>query len=91
MVGYAYAGRWSGPIACLDPRDMPWAVTLVERAVADAGHAQISLNVPLANTEAADHLLARGYRLDGFTVHLLEDSPRVAADRYVVTTPPFFL
>jgi hypothetical protein len=29
--------------------------------------------------------------LDGFTVHLLEDSPCVATDRYVVTTPPFFL
>lgn len=91
VVGYAYGGRRSGPVATLDAGDMSWAVTLVERAAADTGGGDLSINVPLANTAAADHLLARGYRLDGFTMHLLEDQPRVATDRYVVTSPPFFL
>ncbi len=51
----------------------------------------ISLTVPLANVAATDYLLGRGYRLDPFTMHLLEDRPVIQADRYILTTPPFFL
>ena len=47
--------------------------------------------MPLANVAATDYLLGRRYRIDPFTMHLLEDQPVVAADRYILTSPPFFL
>jgi GNAT superfamily N-acetyltransferase len=90
-VGYAYSGRRQGPIATLDPGDMPAAIGLVERDALDASQEPVSLTVPLANAAATDYLLARGYRLDPFTMHLLEDRPVIAADRYILTSPPFFL
>jgi LAO/AO transport system kinase len=90
VVGYAYGGRREGPVAVLDPADLPWALTLVEREAAGQGR-DLSIVVPLANQTALDHLAARGYRLDWFTMHLLEDTPRVAFDRYILTSPPFFL
>ncbi len=90
-VGYAYSGTRQGPIATLDPGDMPAAIGVVERDVLVAGGDMVSLTVPLANTTATGYLIGRRYRLDPFTMHLLEDLPTVAADRYILTSPPFFL
>ena len=90
-VGYAYGGARQGPIATLDARDMPAAIGLVELDALRPGGEPVSLTVPLANVAATDYLLARRYRLDPFTMHLLEDQPVVAADRYIFTSPPFFL
>ncbi len=90
-VGYAYGGDRQGPIATLDARDMPAAIGLVEIDALARSEEPVSLTVPLANITATDYLLGRRYRLDPFTMHLLEDRPVVAADRYIVTSPPFFL
>jgi len=90
-VGYAYSGSRHGPIATLDPRDMPAAIGVVEADALARSEEPISLTVPLANVAATDYLLARGYRLDPFTMHLLEDRPVIRADCYVLTSPPFFL
>lgn len=90
-VGYAYGGTWQGPIATLDPADMPAAIGLVELDALGRTDGAISLTVPLANVAATDYLLARRYHIDPFTMHLLEDHPVVAADRYILTSPPFFL
>jgi GNAT superfamily N-acetyltransferase len=90
-VGYAYSGTRQGPIATLDREDMPAAIGLVEHDALGASPEPVSLTVPLANSAATDYLLARGYRLDPFTLHLLEDRPVIAADRYILTSPPFFL
>ena len=90
-VGYAYGGSRQGPIATLDPVDMPGAIGVVESDALARSDEPLSLTVPLANVAATDWLLARRYRLDPFTMHLLEDHPVVAADRYILTSPPFFL
>ncbi len=90
-VGYAYGGRRQGPIATLDPADMPGAIGVVESDALARSDEPLSLTVPLANVAATDWLLARRYRLDPFTMHLLEDHPVVAVDRYILTSPPFFL
>ena len=90
-VGYAYGGERQGPIATLDARDMPAAIGLVELDALARSEEPVSLTVPLANVAATDYLLARRYRLDPFTMHLLEDLPVIAADRYIFTSPPFFL
>ena len=91
IVGYAYGGTRLGPIATLDPGDIPAAIGVVETDALAASEEPLSLTVPLANTTATDYLLGRRYRLDPFTMHLLEDHPVVAADRYILTSPPFFL
>ncbi|MCY7419370.1 MAG: GNAT family N-acetyltransferase [Chloroflexi bacterium] len=90
-VGYAYGGSRQEPIATLDPRDMPAAIGVVEADALATSDQPLSLTVPLANTAATDYLLGQRYRLDAFTMHLLEDHPVVAADRYILTSPPFFL
>jgi hypothetical protein len=90
-VGYAYSGIRLGPVATLDPRDIPAAIGVVEADALAANDEPLSFTVPLANVAATDYLLRRRYRLDGFTMHLLEDDPVVVADRCVLTSPPFFL
>lgn len=90
VVGYAYGGHRDGPVAVRDPAHTAWAIGLVEQAAATAGR-DVAIGVPLANRAALAHLLARGYRLDWFTMHLMEDASRIAFDRYVLTSPPFFL
>jgi GNAT superfamily N-acetyltransferase len=90
-VGYAYGGTRQGPIATLEAGDMPAAIGLVELDALARSEEPISLTVPLSNVAATDHLLARRYRLDPFTMHLLEDQPVIATERYVFTSPPFFL
>jgi hypothetical protein len=70
---------------------MPAAIGVVEADALATSDEPLSLTVPLANVAATDYLLGRRYRLDSFTMHLLEDHPVVAADRYILTSPPFFL
>lgn len=99
-VGYVYGTRagsnesgsgFQGPIAVLEPSLMTGAIGLIERDALDHADPTVSLWVPLANTVAVRYLLGRGYRLDPDPLFLLEDHPRVRADRYLVTSPPFFL
>lgn len=91
VVGYAYGGERQGPIAVLEPSLLVAAVGMLEREARRRGSDAIGLWVPLAAGPVVRHLLAQGYRLDPEPLYLLEDPPRVAIDRYVVTSPPFFL
>ena len=43
------------------------------------------------NRVAIDHLLGRGFKVDPFVVYLMSDWDFVSYDRYVLTSPPFFL
>ncbi len=90
-VGYAYAGHEQGPVAVLDPSLIEGALGLIEDEARRRDGEPISFWVPLADAVAVRYLLGRGYRVDPDPLYLLEDPPRVAADRYVVTSPPFFL
>ena len=67
------------------------ALGLIEDEARRRDGEPISFWVPLADAVAVRYLLGRGYRVDPDPLYLLEDPPRVAADRYVVTSPPFFL
>jgi len=91
VVGYGYVGPDTGPIALLDPADVPAALAQAESAAAARGDASFGISVPLINRHAVDHLLGRGYRLDDFTILFMSDEPFGRFDRYVVSTPDFFV
>lgn len=91
VVGYGYVGAYSGPFAALDPADLPAMLADAESRAAAAGLEEFGLWLPLVNASLAGTLLDRGYRLDPFLVVVLADAPMGGLDRYVVTSPPFFL
>ena len=91
VVGYGYVGADSGPFAVLEPADLPAVLLDAEARAAAAGQADFSVWLPLAEAGPAGELLARGYRIDPFLAVLLSDAPLQGLDRYVITSPPFFL
>jgi GNAT superfamily N-acetyltransferase len=90
-VGYGWVTSWAGPVAALEPDDLPAMIAELERVAAEAGIGELGWNVPLTAHTAAVHLLSRGYRLDRFPVLLMSDGPELPGrfDRYLVTSPPF--
>jgi GNAT superfamily N-acetyltransferase len=93
LVGYAFGsnGHHLGPIATLDPADLPTAIGLVEDDAAGRGLASVGFSVTLSNEVALRHLLGRGFRIDPFYVLVLSDEPTVDFRRYVATNPAFIL
>ena len=92
IVGYAYAGRFQGPIAALTADDVPVLLAWASTAAAEAdGTREIGFDVPLVNLVAVRHLVDCGYRLDPFVTYYLSDGPAGRFDRYVVTSPPLFI
>ncbi len=93
-VAYGYhpsAPSWGGPIAALDPADLPVLLADAESAAAAAGHDLITFDLPLIARTGVDHLLSRGFRVDPFLMLFFSDGPVDGMDRYVLTSPPFFL
>ncbi len=91
-VGYAYGGSRQGPIAVLDPTLLVGAVGLLEAEALRRGEERFALWVSLAGAgDLVRYVLERGYRIDPDPLYLLEDPPRIRADRYLVTSPPFHL
>lgn len=89
-VGYGYLGETSGPFLLLDPRDFPAVLARAETRIATVG-GEAAFEVPLHNRHAVDYLLRRGYRLDPVLTSLMSDTALPALDRYIATSPPFFL
>jgi GNAT superfamily N-acetyltransferase len=91
VVGYAYFnGATSGPIALLDVDDVPAAIAHAEEAAARAG-TEFGLDVPLVNRRAIEYLVRQGYEMSGFITLLMSDEPFGDFERYVFTSPQFFL
>ncbi|MEM1198648.1 MAG: GNAT family N-acetyltransferase [Pseudomonadota bacterium] len=89
--GYAYAGHWSGPMACLSPEDMPAILAHAEAVAADADE-NFGLMVPMLNKAAMMHLIERGFKLDpGHTMYFMADFSPPGLDRYVFSMPGFFV
>ncbi|MEX0788099.1 MAG: GNAT family N-acetyltransferase [Anaerolineales bacterium] len=90
VVGYGYLGPSAGPFALLDPRDY---AAVLAHAEAEAAHrgADFGVEVPLVNRAAVDFLLGRGFRMDSFLALFMADVPFGRFDRYLFTSPPFFL
>lgn len=92
VVGYGYLSKdWGGPFALLNEADFPGVLAHAETQSHALGAESLVFEVPLMNRGAIDHLLQRGYRLDGWVGSLMSDAPFGRFDRYICTSPPFFL
>ena len=91
IVGYGYIGDRAGPLAMLTAADLVPALGHLEARAHERGLESVEFEVPLVNRVAIDHLLGRGFKVDPFVVYLMSDLDFVSYDRYVLTSPPFFL
>lgn len=94
-IGYAFlndaVGR-VGPVAALDPRDVPDLLAVVERAAHEAGVEELEFDVPFHAEPAVRWLLdERRFRIDPFYILLMADSPWAKLDRYLPFTPCLIL
>ncbi|MEZ4767384.1 MAG: GNAT family N-acetyltransferase [Caldilineales bacterium] len=95
VAGYGYEGQSNGPFALLDPADFPAVLAHAESTAAQAeqqaGRGHFGVETPLVNITAIDYLLARGYHIDFFHAQAMMDRPFGQFDRYIATSPPFFV
>ncbi|HXJ66610.1 MAG TPA: GNAT family N-acetyltransferase [Actinomycetota bacterium] len=91
-AGFAFVGEGgTGPIAALDPGDLPDILLHVEGRAAARGFGSIELQVPGPNEVAARHLLARGFRVDPWINLLMSNREFGRFDRVLPFGPPLFL
>lgn len=75
-VGFAFVGKnGAGPIAALDPVDLPAILLHIEGRAASLGIERLELQVPSPNEIATRHLLSRGFRIDPWVNLLMSDRP----------------
>lgn len=93
VVGFAFGvhDELAGPMAALDPADIPALLAFVETRAAEAGASEIDFSVPMANTLAVQHLLERGFRIDPFVAMLLADDDSMQLDRWIHTALSYIL
>ena len=80
-----------GPIASLDPADLPDILLHVEGRARDLGLERLDLQVPAPNEVATRHLVSRGFRFDPWVNVLMSDRPFGRFDRFLSFGPPVFL
>jgi GNAT superfamily N-acetyltransferase len=91
-IGFAFVSKdGAGPIAALDPLDMPTMLGHVESFSARAGSEKLELETPGVNVDAMRHLLQRGFRIDPWINLLMSDRPFGQFDRFIGFSPPIFL
>jgi GNAT superfamily N-acetyltransferase len=91
-VGFAFVGKHgTGPVAALDPSEMPGILLHVEGRAHALGAERLELEVPSINAIAVRHLLDRGFRIDPFATHLMASRPFGLFDRFIGFSPPLFL
>lgn len=89
-VGYGYVGHRSGPFALLNESDFPAVLAHAETQAAARGD-EFGVEVPSINRAAVDHLLSRSYQMDAFVAVFMSDAPFGQFEKYICTSPPFFL
>ena len=89
-VGYGYLGKRNGPFGLLDNEDFPAVLAHAENDASDK-HEHFGVEVPTVNHAAIRHLLIREFRLESFVATLMSNRSFGRFDRYIVTSPPFFL
>jgi GNAT superfamily N-acetyltransferase len=90
-AGYGYAGGpSSGPFAVLDGRDLPAAIGHGEADAIRAG-TEFGVEVPLVNRSALEYVVRQGYQMSAFMTVMMSDVPFGNFDRYLCTSPQFFL
>jgi hypothetical protein len=91
-VGFAFVGtNGAGPIAALDPVDLPDILLHVEGRGYEEGIERLEFQVPAPNEVATRHLLGRGFRLDPWVNLLMSNRPFGRFDRVISFGPPVFL
>jgi len=92
VAGYAFiAAGGAGPIAALDPDDLPAILSHVEGGAAALGVERLEFEVPSTNAVAIRHLLGRGFRIDPWINYLMSSRPFGQFDRFIGFSPPLFL
>jgi GNAT superfamily N-acetyltransferase len=91
-AGFAFVTKGAaGPIAALEPADMPWVLGHVERLTVAAGSDRLEVEVPGVNEAAIRHLLGRGFHIDPWINLLMSNRPFGRFDRFIGFSPPIFL
>jgi GNAT superfamily N-acetyltransferase len=91
-VGFSFLGRdGTGPMAALDPSDLPDILLHVEGLARSMGLERLELQLPGPNEVGIRHLLARGFRFDRWINFLMSDRPFGHFDRFIPFSPPLFL
>ncbi|MBP6016786.1 MAG: GNAT family N-acetyltransferase [Candidatus Promineofilum sp.] len=92
-VGYGYVSRGfgSGPFALLEAADYPAVLAHAETMVARSDQSELILQAPLINRAAVEYMLGRGYRLDPSFMFFMSDGRAHRMDRYLITSPPYFV
>ncbi len=91
-VGFSFLGRdGTGPMAALDPSDLPAILLHVEDLAHSIGLERLELQVPAPNEVGVRHLLGRGFRFDRWINFLMSDRPFGNFDRFIPFSPPLFL
>lgn len=84
-------GAVTGPMAALDPVDLPAIIDHAVSQAATAGTEELYLTTPLSNRVTVRHFLDRGYRIDPFYTKILADDDSMRLDRWIHTGPVFIL
>lgn len=92
-VGFAFGnlGANAGPVAALDPADLPALLATVENEAAGRGVEELGFMVPMVNATALAHLITRRFRIDPFYTFVLASDDRMQLDRWVHTQPGFIV
>ena len=92
IIGFSFLGRdGSGPMAVLEPSDLPAVLLHVEGLARSIGLERLELQVPAPNDVAIRHLMGRRYRFDSWINILMSDRPFGQFDRFIPFSPPLFL
>ena len=88
VSAYAYTTPgYIGPFAAPRADDMVALLIHAENLACEGGWDH-GLRICLSNRPAVNHLLGRGYRMDGFWLHFLTDFELPGLDTYVLCSPP---
>jgi GNAT superfamily N-acetyltransferase len=91
-IGFAFQTKGAaGPIAALDPADLPMVLAHVEARAVELGADGLDLEVPGINVVAIRHLLGRGFHIDPWINVLMSNRPFGQFDRFIGYSPPIFL
>ena len=91
-IGFSFLGPdGSGPMAALDPSDLPDILFHVQGLARSIGLERLDLQVPAPNDVAVRHLLGRGFRFERWINFLMSDTPFGQFDRFIPFSPPLFL
>lgn len=92
VIGFSFVGHdGAGPMAVLEPADLPAVLLHVEGLARSIGLERLELQVPAPNAIAIHHLSGRRYRFDPWINILMSDQPFGQFDRFIPFSPPLFL